>query len=62
MPTGGVDGSEENLRAWFEAGVVAVGIGSQLFTVAAVSSGHYSLITTKTREIVTCIQSIRNRA
>lgn len=31
MPTGGVTTEEENLRAWFDAGVVAVGLGSQLF-------------------------------
>ncbi|NLE75316.1 MAG: bifunctional 4-hydroxy-2-oxoglutarate aldolase/2-dehydro-3-deoxy-phosphogluconate aldolase, partial [Chloroflexi bacterium] len=30
MPTGGVDATEESLRAWFQAGVAAVGIGSKL--------------------------------
>jgi len=28
MPTGGVDASEESIRAWFGAGVACVGIGS----------------------------------
>ena len=30
MPTGGISTTEESLRAWFGAGVVAVGMGSQL--------------------------------
>ena len=34
MPTGGVDATEESLKAWFGAGVVAVGIGSNLITKA----------------------------
>ena len=32
MPTGGVDVSEESLRSWFDAGVLAVGMGSKLFS------------------------------
>jgi 2-dehydro-3-deoxyphosphogluconate aldolase/(4S)-4-hydroxy-2-oxoglutarate aldolase len=58
MPTGGVDGSEKNLRAWFEAGVVCVGIGSQLFTREILAAREYKMITTRTKEIVATIQSI----
>ena len=32
MPTGGVEPTEENLKAWFEAGAVCVGMGSKLIT------------------------------
>ncbi|OOG78153.1 bifunctional 4-hydroxy-2-oxoglutarate aldolase/2-dehydro-3-deoxy-phosphogluconate aldolase [Flavobacterium sp. A45] len=32
MPTGGVELNEKNLAAWYKAGVVCVGIGSQLIT------------------------------
>lgn len=32
MPTGGVELNEANLAAWYKAGVVCVGIGSQLIT------------------------------
>jgi 2-dehydro-3-deoxyphosphogluconate aldolase/(4S)-4-hydroxy-2-oxoglutarate aldolase len=32
MPTGGVEPTVENLREWFEAGVICVGIGSNLIT------------------------------
>lgn len=60
MPTGGVDGSEKNLRDWFAAGVVAVGIGSQLFTKEILSTKNYSLITAKTKQIVDTIRSIKS--
>jgi 2-dehydro-3-deoxyphosphogluconate aldolase/(4S)-4-hydroxy-2-oxoglutarate aldolase len=60
MPTGGVDGSEKNLRAWFEAGVACVGIGSQLFTRETLAARDYKMIATRTKEIVTTIQSIRS--
>jgi 2-dehydro-3-deoxyphosphogluconate aldolase / (4S)-4-hydroxy-2-oxoglutarate aldolase len=32
MPTGGVEPTEENLKAWFGAGVFCVGMGSQLLS------------------------------
>jgi 2-keto-3-deoxy-6-phosphogluconate aldolase len=35
MPTGGVEPTEESLRKWFGAGIVACGIGSNLITKEA---------------------------
>ena len=32
MPTGGVSTEEANLRAWFDAGVTCVGMGSKLIS------------------------------
>ena len=32
MPTGGVSTEEANLKAWFDAGVTCVGIGSKLIS------------------------------
>jgi len=61
MPTGGVDGSEKNLKEWFEAGVLCVGIGSQLFIREILAAKNYSMITTRTREMVTVIQSIKSK-
>ncbi len=60
MPTGGVEGSEKNLRAWFQAGVVCVGIGSHLFTREILAARDYKMITQRTKEIVTTIESIRS--
>ena len=31
MPTGGVKVDKDNIRSWFNAGVLSVGLGSQLF-------------------------------
>src|SRR5258706_1216169 len=58
MPTGGVDGSEKNLGGRFEAGVVCVGIGSQLFNRAILAARDYQIITAKKKEIVITIQYI----
>ncbi len=41
MPTGGVSPTEESLRAWFEAGVTCVGMGSKL--IRRNSDGTYDL-------------------
>jgi len=41
MPTGGVDATEESIRAWFRAGVVCVGIGSKLITKELVGAGDW---------------------
>jgi 2-dehydro-3-deoxyphosphogluconate aldolase / (4S)-4-hydroxy-2-oxoglutarate aldolase len=41
MPTGGVEPTEENLKAWFEAGAFCVGMGSKLMLKD--SAGKYDL-------------------
>ena len=45
MPTGGVEASMENLMAWFESGVVGVGMGSKLISKEAIEQENYSEIT-----------------
>jgi 2-dehydro-3-deoxyphosphogluconate aldolase/(4S)-4-hydroxy-2-oxoglutarate aldolase len=52
MPTGGVEPTEENLKAWFEAGAFCVGMGSKLMVKDA--SGKYDLkgIEEKTRDAI----------
>jgi 2-dehydro-3-deoxyphosphogluconate aldolase/(4S)-4-hydroxy-2-oxoglutarate aldolase len=59
MPTGGVDATEESIRAWFKAGVSCVGIGSKLITRAAIDSGDFEAITRKTAEVIAWIQNAR---
>ena len=59
MPTGGVDASEESLRAWFGAGIVAAGIGSNLITKKLLNAGDYDGIERKVRETVQLIKTIR---
>ena len=42
MPTGGVSTEEENLRAWFEAGVTCVGMGSKLISKDILSKKDFN--------------------
>ena len=49
MATGAVEPTEENLLAWFEAGVACVGMGSQLFPAARIAAGEWAWITEKCR-------------
>lgn len=50
MVTGGVAPTEENLTAWFKAGVMCVGMGSKLFPKEVVAAGDWQSITDKCRE------------
>lgn len=45
MVTGGVEPTEENLRAWFAAGVACVGMGSKLFPKDRVEAGDWAYVT-----------------
>ncbi len=46
MATGAVEPTEENLSAWFKAGVTCVGMGSNLFPKEAIASKDWKAITT----------------
>jgi 2-dehydro-3-deoxyphosphogluconate aldolase / (4S)-4-hydroxy-2-oxoglutarate aldolase len=52
MPTGGVDTSEENLKAWFQAGAACVGMGSQLFQKSWIENGDFSQITSTCQKVL----------
>lgn len=60
MPTGGVAPTEENIRAWFEAGAACVGMGSKLITKELVLAGDFEAISAKVRQTLNWIQDIRN--
>ena len=59
MPTGGVEANEGSLRPWFEAGIVACGIGSNLITKALLEAGDYAGIEERVRDTVQLVQTIR---
>jgi 2-dehydro-3-deoxyphosphogluconate aldolase/(4S)-4-hydroxy-2-oxoglutarate aldolase len=42
MPTGGVEPSHENLKAWFDAGVYCVGMGSQLISHSIIEGKRWN--------------------
>lgn len=59
MPTGGVSPNEESLRNWFNAGVVCVGIGSQLITKEEIMSGNFPKIASEVGRVIGLIKNIR---
>jgi 2-dehydro-3-deoxyphosphogluconate aldolase/(4S)-4-hydroxy-2-oxoglutarate aldolase len=61
MPTGGVDASEKSLREWFGAGVVCVGIGSNLITKTLLDAKDYAGIEKKVRDTIALIRTIRGK-
>ncbi|MDE6491161.1 MAG: bifunctional 4-hydroxy-2-oxoglutarate aldolase/2-dehydro-3-deoxy-phosphogluconate aldolase [Muribaculaceae bacterium] len=50
MVTGGVEPSDGNLSAWFNAGVFCVGMGSKLFPADRVAASDWGYVTDKCRE------------
>jgi 2-dehydro-3-deoxyphosphogluconate aldolase/(4S)-4-hydroxy-2-oxoglutarate aldolase len=61
MPTGGVEATEASLKAWFKAGIVACGIGSNLVTKELLDAQDYDGIEKKVRETVQLIKTIRGK-
>ncbi|MDR1153354.1 MAG: bifunctional 4-hydroxy-2-oxoglutarate aldolase/2-dehydro-3-deoxy-phosphogluconate aldolase [Bacteroidales bacterium] len=59
MPTGGVEPVEENLKAWFDAGVTCVGMGSNLFPKDVMAAGDWAKITELCRNALAIIKKIR---
>jgi len=52
MPTGGVEPTEASLKAWFDAGVVAVGMGSGLIPGELVAAEDWAGVETRVSEAV----------
>ncbi|HEX3009380.1 MAG TPA: bifunctional 4-hydroxy-2-oxoglutarate aldolase/2-dehydro-3-deoxy-phosphogluconate aldolase [Bacteroidales bacterium] len=61
MPTGGVEPTEENLRAWFQAGVYCVGIGSNLITSEIVKTGNFAKLEEDSRNLLSTLEKIRTK-
>jgi len=59
MPTGGVDTSEENLAAWFKAGVTCVGMGSQLITKDVIEKGDFQKLTDECKKALEIIKKYK---
>ena len=59
MPTGGVDPTEDSLRKWFAAGIVACGIGSNLVTRDLLQARDYAGIERKVRTTVELASRIK---
>jgi len=59
MATGAVEPTEENLSAWFKAGVDVVGMGSKLFPKEAIAAKDWSAVTTLCRTALETIQKYK---
>jgi 2-dehydro-3-deoxyphosphogluconate aldolase / (4S)-4-hydroxy-2-oxoglutarate aldolase len=59
MPTGGVTPDEDNLKAWFKAGVTCVGMGSQLISNDIIKDRNYPLLVDRAKHLSIMLKRIR---
>ena len=59
MPTGGVELDEDNLHAWFNAGAVAVGMGSKLITKNILDNKLYEQLGHDTANALNLVRSCK---
>lgn len=59
LPTGGVDATEESVRAWIKAGAAAVGMGSKLITAPALKARDFGAISAKVSQVIGWIKAAR---
>lgn len=59
MPTGGVEPTEESLRKWFGAGIVACGVGSNLITKKLLDAKDYKGLEESVRQTLALVKRIK---
>lgn len=59
MPTGGVTTEKENLKAWFDAGVSCVGLGSKLISKELIKNQEYDQISNTIKKTLALIQTLK---
>lgn len=57
--TGGVEPTEQNMGAWFKAGVSGVGLGSKLITKDVLANKNYKQLETQTIQLVQLIKKVQ---
>ena len=60
IPTGGVEPTAESLKKWFDAGVLCVGMGSQLFRKDLIAKRAFQEIQESVKNAMTIIASLRS--
>ena len=60
MPTGGVSTEADNLRGWFDAGVICVGMGSKLISKEILAKNDFEGLEELVRNTLATIIKIRN--
>lgn len=59
IPTGGVEPNARSIQEWFDAGVLCVGMGSQLFKKELIAQEAYSEISKIIKEALALIKEIK---
>lgn len=60
MPTGGVAPTEENLRSWFDAGAICVGMGSKLISKKIFANNDFATLEKQVSKTMDTINQIRS--
>ena len=61
MPTGGVTPERQNLQQWFGAGVICVGMGSQMISKDILANGNFEKLENRVRDTLFLIEVLRNK-
>lgn len=61
MPTGGVEPTIENLKEWFDAGAVCVGMGSNLITKDIIAKKDWNGLSEKIAATLKIAQTLRKK-
>lgn len=59
MITGGVEPTKDNLTAWFRAGAMCVGMGSQLFTKEILQNKSWDVLSQRIEQALELVKGIR---
>jgi len=59
MPTGGVEPTRENLKAWFDAGAICVGMGSNLITKQIIEKKDWKLLSSNVAEVLKITKEVK---
>ena len=62
MITGGVEPTRENLTAWFKAGAMCVGMGSQLFTKEILLGRKWDVLEQTISQALDLVREIRKKS
>jgi 2-dehydro-3-deoxyphosphogluconate aldolase/(4S)-4-hydroxy-2-oxoglutarate aldolase len=60
MPTGGVEPTEKSLGEWYKAGVVCVGMGSQLISNEVLKNSDYDKLESDVKNAFTILNQIKH--
>ncbi|WP_075351314.1 beta/alpha barrel domain-containing protein [Algoriphagus marinus] len=60
IPTGGVEPTAESIKTWFDAGVLCVGMGSQLFKKELIAKRAFTEIKETIADALAIIEAIKN--